>query len=122
MKIYGVEIIIGEETRIAAGNAIIVRRLDRVAVYGRIRGIGIYELLGMAEDPGAEIPGWVATYEAGLAAYADQSWSEAVRLFEDAGRCRGGLDRPSEILIGRCRACLADPPPDDWTPISVQSK
>ena len=122
MKIYGVEIIIGEETRIAAGNAIIVRRLDRVAVYGRIRGIGIYELLGMAEDPGAEIPGWVETYEAGLAAYEDRRWSDALRLFEATAACRGASDRPSEILIGRCRACLADPPPDDWTPISVQSK
>ena len=49
-KIYGVDIIIGEDTRTAAGDAIIVRRLDRVAVYGRIGGLAIYELLGMAED------------------------------------------------------------------------
>src|SRR5215469_5017607 len=91
-KIYGVDIIIGDETRIAAGDAIIVRRLDRVAVYGRIGGIAIYELLGMAEDPGAETPGWVTTYEAGLAAYEDRSWSEAVRLFETTAASRGCLD------------------------------
>ena len=117
-KIYGVDIIIGEDTRIAAGNAIIVRRLDRVAVYGRMQGLAIYELLGMAEDAGAEIPGWVGTYEAGLAAYEDRCWRDAVRLFEATAACRGG-DRPSEILLERCHACLADPPPDDWSSISI---
>src|SRR6516165_6541008 len=40
-KIYGVEIVIGEDTRIAAGDAILVRRLDRVAVYGRMQGLAI---------------------------------------------------------------------------------
>jgi adenylate cyclase len=119
-KIYGVDIIIGEETRTAAGNAIIVRRLDCVAVYGRIGSLAIYELLGMAEDPGAEVPQWVEIYEAGLAAYEDRNWSRAVRLFEAAAACRGSPDRPSEILVGRCRAYLTDPPPDDWTPISVR--
>ena len=118
-KIYGVDIIIGEDTRIAAGDAIIVRRLDRVAVYGRIGGLAIYELLGMAEDAGAEVPEWVGTYEAGLAAYEDRSWSEAMRLFEATAARRGGVDRPSEILLERCRAYLADPPPNDWIPISV---
>jgi len=116
-KIYGVEIVIGEDTRIAAGDAILVRRLDRVAVYGRMQGLAIYELLGMAE--GAPVPEWVETYEAGLAAYEDRRWREAVRLFEATAACRGGDDRPSEILLERCHACLADPPPDDWTPISV---
>ena len=119
-KIYGVDIIIGEDTRIAAGDAIIVRRLDRVAVYGRMQGLAIYELLGMVEDASAEIPGWVGTYEAGLAAYEGRCWPEAVRLFEATAACRGAVDRPSEILIGRCRVCLADPPPEDWMPISTR--
>jgi adenylate cyclase len=118
-KIYGVDIVIGEETRTAAGDAIIVRRLDWVAVYGRIGGLTIYELLGMVEDPGAEVPQWVETYEAGLAAYEDRNWSRAVSLFEAAAACRVGPDRPSEILLERCRTYLADPPPDNWTPISV---
>jgi len=115
-KIYGVDIVIGEDTRIAADDAINFRRLDRVAVYGRTQGLAIYELLDMAE--GSAVPEWVETYEAGLAAYEDRRWREAVRLFEAAAARRGG-DRPSEILLERCHAYLADPPPDDWTPISV---
>jgi adenylate cyclase len=118
-KIYGVDIVIGEDTRMAAGDDITVRRLDRVAVYGRIGGLAIYELLGMAENAGAGAVEWVLAYEAGLAAYEDRRWSEAVTLFKATAAARGGVDRPSEILIERCRACLADPPPDNWMPISV---
>jgi adenylate cyclase len=114
-KIYGVEIVIGEDTRIAAGDAIIARRLERVFVYGRTEGLAIYELLGMAESAGAEVPEWVGSYEAGLAAYEDRSWSEAIKLLETAVASRSGADRASEILLERCRTYLADPPPDGWT-------
>jgi adenylate cyclase len=118
-KIYGVDIVIGEETRIAAGDTIIVRRLDRVAVYGRIGGLAIYELLGMSAGADAAASEWVRTYESALAAYEDRRWPEAVSLFKATAAIRGGVDRPSEILIERCRAGLTDPPSDDWMPISV---
>jgi adenylate cyclase len=118
-KLYGVDIIIGEETRVAAGDAIIVRRLDRVAVYGRSGGLAIYELLGLPQDEKAITPEWVRTYEAGLAAYEDRRWSEAIGFFKATAVFRGTVDRPSEILIERCRSCLTDPPYSDWIPISV---
>src|SRR5215469_1917647 len=118
-KLYGVDIIIGEETRIAAGDAIIVRRLDRVAVSGRSGGLAIYELLGLPQDEKTETPEWVRTHEAGLAAYEDRRWSEAIGFFKTTAAFRGTVDRPSEILIERCRSCLTDPPCSDWIPISV---
>jgi adenylate cyclase len=118
-KVYGVDIIIGEDTRIAAGDAIIVRRLDQVSVYGRTGGLAIYELLGMAGSAGAEAPEWVRSYETGLTAYEERSWSEAIRLLETAVAFRGDVDRPSEILLERCHTYLADPPANDWVPISV---
>jgi adenylate cyclase len=118
-KLYGVNIIIGEETRIAAGDAIIVRRLDRVAVYGRSGGLAIYELLRLAEDAKTATPEWVRTYEAGLAAYEDRRWSEAIGFFEATAAIRSTVDCPSEILMERCRSCLTDPPCSDWIPISV---
>ena len=53
-KAYGSTIIIGPETRRLAGDRIVVRELDRLAVYGRAGGLQIYELLAMADDaPGA---------------------------------------------------------------------
>jgi len=118
-KLYGVDVILGEDTRLAAGRSVIVRRLDRVAVYGRTGGLAIYELLGMAADDGTESSLWVNSYEAGLAAYEDRQWSTAIRLFREATALRGTIDQPSQILIERCTACLADPPADSWLPISI---
>jgi adenylate cyclase len=121
-RIYGVDIVIGDDTRTAAGDSIIVRRLDRVAVRGRTKGLAIYELLGMAEQPRAEPPEWVETYEAALAAYQDRQWSEAIRLFETAAASRCGGDRPSEIILERCRARPVDPPSDGLPPEVEESK
>ena len=117
-KRYGTEILIGEETRAAAGDAILVRRVDTVTVYGRMQGGAIYELLGLAENGSARLPEWVGTYEAGLDAYAQRDWAGAIERFEAVIAARG-IDRPSEIFIDRCRAFLACPPPEDWTAVTV---
>jgi adenylate cyclase len=116
-KRYGTEILIGDDTRQAAGDAVVVRRLDMVAVYGRMQGLAIYELIGMAEDT-TEPPAWIQTYEAGLYAYARRDWAGAMQLFAATATARGG-DRPSEIFIERCRGYIAASPPESWTPVSV---
>jgi adenylate cyclase len=117
-KRYGTGILIGEETRAAAGEEILVRKLDTISVYGRMQSGAVYELLAVADEGGAAQPGWVRTYEAGLDAYADRDWEGAIALFETVIAARGG-DRPSEIFIERCRNYLASPPPDHWTAVSV---
>jgi adenylate cyclase len=116
-KRYGTAIIIGEETRRAAGDAIVVRQLDWVAVYGRAEGIAIYELLAMTADGGDFA--WIATYEAGLAAYRERRFAEALERFAAVDRGRAAGDRPSQIFIERCRALIASPPAPDWTHVSV---
>jgi adenylate cyclase len=117
-KRYGTEILVGEDTRVAADNAIIVRRLDWVAVYGRTQGLAVYELLGMAGDGASRTPEWVGAYEAGLGAYAGRDWAGAIELFERAIALHGD-DRPSQIFVERCRKYLASPPPEDWTALSI---
>ena len=118
-KRYGTAIVIGEDTRSAAGDSVIVRQLDWVAVYGRSEGVAIYELLAMAGDGLADRPDWVVAYEAGLAAYGDRRWSEAERHFMTADGRAGG-DPPSRLFLERCRTLIADPPGADWTPIAIQ--
>ncbi len=117
-KRYGTEILIGEDTRAAAGDAILVRRLDWVAVYGRTQGLAVYELLGMADQDALENPERVAAYEAGLDAYARRDWADAIELFESAIANRG-YDLPSQIFVERCRKYLASPPREDWTAVSI---
>jgi len=119
-KRYGTAIIIGEETRLAAGDAIIVRQLDWVAVYGRSEGVAIYELLAMADDGVGDWPGWALHYEAGLGAYRERRWEEATRYFATAAAERAGGDAPSQLFVERCRALATVPPGADWTPVAVQ--
>jgi hypothetical protein len=70
-----------------------------VAVYGRSGGLAIYELLGLAEEAKTATPEWVRTYEAGLRAYKDRRWSEAIGFFEATAAIRSTVDQPSEILM-----------------------
>jgi adenylate cyclase len=118
-KGYGTAIIIGEETRRAAGDAVLVRQLDWVAVYGRSEGVAIYELLAVAGDGLGVRPDWASRYEAGLAAYRDRRWAEAERHFAAATAERAGGDAPSQLFMERCQALIAAPPGPDWTPIAV---
>jgi len=114
-KQYGSDIIIGPETRRLAGEAISVRELDRLAVYGRAGGLQIYELLGMAA---AEPPAWVEHYESGLAAYRAQDFSGAIGHFEKAVGLRE-QDRASSVMIERCKELLNAPADSGWSDTTV---
>jgi adenylate cyclase len=111
-KEYGTGIIIGEETRRLAGDNIHVRELDRLMVYGRAGGIAIYELLNMAER-GAMLPGWVALYNSGLAAYRTRDFSVAMNLFQQVLDERAS-DQPARIMLERSSQYLKSPPGGDW--------
>ncbi len=116
-RLYGTDIIIGEATRCEAGEAILVRELDRIAVHGRTEGTAIYELLGLAQD-GSSPLGWVALYEEGLKAYRTRNFTKAINLFQMVLTIRES-DLPSRLMIGRCQALDVAPPPDDWTGTTV---
>lgn len=118
-KVYGTDIIIGEETRRLAGDRIIVRELDRLAVYGRHEGIGIFELIADASAE-ASPPDWTALYEAGLAAYRARDFSAAIGFFQKLLTLRES-DGAARFMIGRCRALIEAPPGDDWKAVTEMS-
>jgi adenylate cyclase len=111
-KEYGTEIIIGQETRRLAGDRVQVRELDRLMVYGRVEGLAIYELLGIAER-GAEPPSWVALYDSGLAAYRARNFADAMICFQQLLAARAS-DQPARIMLERCSQFLKSPPGEDW--------
>jgi adenylate cyclase len=116
-KEYGTEIIIGEETRRLAGDHIHVRELDRLMVYGRMGGLAIYELLGVAER-GAKPPTWVALYESGLAAYRARNFVGAMSFFQRLLAARAS-DQPARIMLERCSQFLKLPPAGEWEATNV---
>ena len=116
-KVYGSQIIIGPETRRLAGGRIWVRELDRLAVYGRAGGLQIYELLGMAGES-AEIPDWVASYQAGLASYRARDFTAAIAAFEKTIALRQE-DQASSLMIERCKQAAKTPAGKDWDDTAI---
>ena len=116
-KTYGSTIIIGPETRRLAGERIVVRELDRLAVYGRAGGLQIYELLGMAGEFGGSLD-WVKCYEAGLAAWRARDFTAGIAAFEKVLAIRPD-DAASSAMIQRCKQQLEDPGTEDWDGTTV---
>lgn len=114
-KLYGTSIILGEDVRNAAGTDIVVRELDRIAVYGRAGGIAIFELVGLTEEGQ---PSWIELYEAGLALYRTRQWRQAESKFEEVLGARGD-DPPSRRMISLCQSLCKHPPDDGWQPVTV---
>lgn len=110
-KAYGSTIIIGPETRRLAGDHIVVRELDRLAVYGRAGGLQIYELLGMSDELDGK-PEWAMSYEAGLAAFRARDFQAAIAAFETVLQTRD--DAAASAMIERCRQLLDNPAGKDW--------
>ncbi|MCW5729756.1 MAG: adenylate/guanylate cyclase domain-containing protein [Alphaproteobacteria bacterium] len=118
-KLYGTAILIGPETRRQAGDAIIVRHVDRVAVYGRDEPVDVFELLGMAGETDGLMPlGWVRAYEEGLALYFAADWAGATRAFAEADRLRGG-DPAAQAMLARIRARPNPASEDGWSGVEV---
>jgi adenylate cyclase len=115
-KSYGSTIIIGPETRRLAGDRIVVRELDRLAVYGRAGGLQIYELLGMAGEREELLP-WITAYEAGLAAWRSGDFTAAIGHFEQASKSRS--DAASSLMIERCKHQIENPSAEGWDGTTV---
>lgn len=113
-KRYGTDILIGETTALAAGDDVILRRVDRVAVYGRRGGQTVYELIGLAAQRATLGDlAWIADYEAAFERYLRRDWDGAIARFREADQRRGG-DPAARHMILRCEDLRANPPPSDW--------
>lgn len=117
-KIYGTHILIGETTRRLAGDAIEVREIDLLAVAGKRRPVGVFELLGMAGDVSAEQLAGYAHYERGLSAYRNRHWDEA-EAHLNLALVVLEYDKPSEVLITRIKRYRLKPPLPNWDGSSI---
>lgn len=112
-KRYGVRILISETTRMAAGDEIVVRELDQLAVYGKSRPVGVYELLGLSADPEQPDPELIAHFERGLAAYRNRDFDLASVEFAAGARVDPD-DAPTALYLARSREYVMSPPPESW--------
>lgn len=119
-KYYGTQVIISADTYRLVRESFEARRLDLVAVKGKERPIGIYELLGRkGEVEGARLEA-MALYEQAFVAYLNRRFEEAMARFEQVLTVLPS-DRPSQTLAERCRHYVADPPPPEWSGVWIMT-
>ncbi|KAG5455718.1 MAG: nucleotide cyclase [Olpidium bornovanus] len=112
-KYYAVQTLVTEYTLQETGDCFVVREIDRVIVVGRSHRVRIYELLGRRGDTlDSRVAAACAEYARGLELYRAREFAEAAAVFEE--NVRKNDDAPSRVLLDRCRAYVAQPPPPDW--------
>ncbi len=111
-KQYGVQVLVSEDIVAAAGEGFQFRRIDKVAVKGKSRGVEIYELCGPRTDAPAP---HLAAYEAAFTAYLARDFAAAAALLLPAL----ASDAPSAALHARCLALIESPPASDWDGVHV---
>ena len=117
-KEYGTRIVIGEETRSAAGERFHYRFLDLVAVKGRSEPLAVFEISGRTGQLDAAAVDRLDRYAQGIALYRQRRWADAstcFRLLQDTD----GADGPSTLYLRRSLAFAESPPPPDWDGVFV---
>ncbi|CAL80678.1 putative Adenylate cyclase [Bradyrhizobium sp. ORS 278] len=117
-KTYGTTILIGEATARLSGDAFVAREIDRIAVYGREEGLAVHELVGLAEDVGAQQRSWIAHYARGLRDYRARDFEAAIVAFEAVVALKPG-DRAAEVMIARCRTWAETQPDQHWRAVTA---
>lgn len=113
-KFYGTEIIISETTAVEVKEKFTMREIDMVRVVGREQPLRIFELIGTAGTvlaPAQEQA--LGDYAAGLEAYRQQYWNDALGLFRNS-LAASPQDGPSRAMIERCLIYQHTPPPEAW--------
>ncbi len=111
-KNYGVRILVSEFTRKQAGHKMICREIDLVRVKGRQEPVAVFEPFGKDYFTHGQFS-FIPVFEEGLSAYRNQSWEEAIDLFEKVLELKP-KDIPSQIFIRRCKIMSQNPPGPDW--------
>ena len=107
-KLYGVSVIVSDETRHRAEKGFSFREIDLVRVKGKKKPVAVYELM----MEGSEVAGSFAT---ALKRYRERDFEAALGIFEHLG----ANDSVSALYAGRCREFLAQPPAQGWDGVYV---
>ncbi len=111
-SVYGLYILIGEETAKRVQDAAIVRELDLLRVKGKKLPVMVATPLAMRAAPGDALELTTASAEA-LAAYRRRDFARARAAFT-AILQRWPDDGPAQVFLQRIAAFERQPPPEAW--------
>ena len=112
-RLYGTEAIAMQRLVRKAGSGYLFRKLDIVAVKGRMEPETIYELVGREQDVSDQRRAFVQRYESAFELYLQREFLRAKDVLESLqGDC------PDDLSVARllmsCLHCLETPPGPDW--------
>ncbi len=99
-KTYGTNILLIEETKVLAGDAIETREIDLLDFSDRDKPVPVYELLGYKGELDPTIAQLRDCFEAGLKEYRQQNWEQAQSHFKACLSLKAD-DGPSEVYLKR---------------------
>jgi adenylate cyclase len=107
-----VHLIVGDETRAAAGEAFVYRFLDAVVVKGRPEPVQAHEVVGRVGEVSPARMEALRRFEERIELYHTRQWADAALLFDELA-ARDPADGPPALDARRCLAALQNPPPPD---------
>ncbi len=110
-KEYGTHIIISENTYASVKNEVIARRLDTVAVKGKQKGVGVYELRGLGKAS-AEEQKLLDAFETARALYEKGNFKKALTEFQKI-YADFSDDGPTLTYMQRCEKLISQTP-EKW--------
>jgi adenylate cyclase len=99
-KIYGTNILLMEETKVLAGDAIETRGIDLLDLSDKDEPVKVYELLGYRGELDPTLIELRDRFEAGLREYRQQNWEQAQSHFKACLSLKAD-DGPSEVYLRR---------------------
>jgi adenylate cyclase len=112
-KFYGTYILASETTMAECADGVLFREVDRVAVKGKEKPVGVFQPLGLKDALPSEEEAFRKEFAEALELYRREKFPEATALFQDILAKHPG-DSPSQVFLERCRNFQASPPPPDW--------
>jgi adenylate cyclase len=116
-KEYHTARIISEFTYSQVKQHYVCRPLDKIRVKGKLKPVGIYELMAFAADAG-NYADLTARWQDAQQAYYRQAWDEAIQKFETL-LSRYPDDGPSHTFLKRSHEFRQEAPARDWDGVYV---
>ncbi len=109
------------------GDRCVFRYLDRIVVKGRTEPVDVFEIMGLRDRLDEKSFNCKKTFEQGIAAYKNQEWDRAIKLFQQSSKLERFIPNdnsliytnPSLVYVNRCEVMRENPPPQDWNGVYV---
>jgi adenylate cyclase len=116
-KIYGIDLVIGEETAARLGDPQLIE-IDLVAVKGKKQAVRVYTL----SPERVEEKQFIGRHSALLKAYRRQVWAGARAALGESRRCDARLAQLHDLYAERIDFFAANPPGPDWEGVFVATE